>query len=48
MVLPALLHMTKDDTAIYANLTGSCKSEIANGLLLQDFCVSEIELWEVL
>ena len=41
LVLPALFQ-PKDDTAIYAKKTGSCKSEIAKGLLLQNFCVSEI------
>lgn len=33
---------SKDKTQTCFNPTGSCNSEIAKGLLLQDFCVSEV------
>lgn len=42
LILYVSLHPSKDKTAICAKQTGSCKSEIAKGVLLQDFCVSEI------
>ena len=48
LILHVHLYLTRDKTVIYAKPIGSCKLEIAKGVLLQNFCVSEKWLREIL